>query len=161
MKLKKLVLVTGLTLSLIIVSSLCWKNLFSNSFFYNYFWKEKSLTCIPKLSSLFSPKPQVLKRKLRSLNGIYEASPIICGSEAHYQVKNIKTGDLFVTISEYRTVNDVKSGIFSSDSHEFAAAYHYSHEGAYTWIGIWDTQTGELIRTIRKPGWIYNINIFL
>ena len=33
---------------------------------------------------------------------------------------------------------------FSADSTVFAAAYHYSHDGLYTWIGYWSTSGGEL-----------------
>ena len=45
----------------------------------------------------------------------------------------------------------------SSDSKKIAAAYHYGHEGNYTWVGIWDIETGNRVDTKRKSGWTHDI----
>jgi hypothetical protein len=45
----------------------------------------------------------------------------------------------------------------SPDSKKIAAAYHYSHEGQYTWVGIWDIESGNLIDTKRRSGWTTDI----
>ena len=62
------------------------------------------------------------------------------------------------TFAEFPTPNDVKAGLFSPDSKEFAAAYHYSHDGNYTWVGIWDLETGKLSRKVRLEGWIRDLS---
>ena len=59
--------------------------------------------------------------------------------------------------AQYKTPNDVKAGTFSANSKEFAAAYHYGHDGGYTWIGIWSVENGEMIREERRPGWTTDI----
>jgi len=96
--------------------------------------------------------------QLRSPDGRYEAVLVGSGKDLHYRVGEIATGRIaLITRAQYRTPNDVKAGMFSPDSREFAAAYHYGHEGNYTWIGIWDLQTGTLLHTVTKPGWIRDI----
>lgn len=90
----------------------------------------------------------------KSANGRYEARATEAGGDVHYQVIEVKTGRVVLTThAEYDTPNDVKAGGFSTDSKKFAAAYHYGHEGSYTWIGVWSTETGELLSTKRKGGW--------
>lgn len=91
---------------------------------------------------------------LRSPDGKYQAVQVGTGSDRHYQVKEVGTDRVVLTTqAQYRTPNDVKTGLFSPDGKEFAAAYHYGHEGTYTWIGIWSLETGQLARTERKSGW--------
>ena len=91
-----------------------------------------------------------------SPDGRYEASLVGTFPDIHYQVKEIKTDSvLFKTRAEYPTENDVKDGLFSSDSKEFAAAYHYAHKGEkYTWIGIWNIETAKIDTTIKEDGFI-------
>ncbi len=92
-----------------------------------------------------------------SPNGKYEAIRFGSGRDIHYKVMEIKTGDeVLVTNAQYDTPNDVKAASFSPDSKKFAAAYHYSHKGRYTWIGIWDMKTG-MLRQKEKPGWTTDI----
>ena len=91
---------------------------------------------------------------LRSPDGKYQAIQVGAGSDRHYQIKEVETDRVVLTTqAQYRTPNDVKAGLFSADGKEFAAAYHYGHEGSYTWIGIWSLETGQLVRTERKSGW--------
>lgn len=88
----------------------------------------------------------------------YEAMRVVSGNDAHYQVREIGTGHIAMTThAQYETPNDVKAGLFSPDSRKIAAAYHYGHEGNYTWIGIWDIETGNLVGTERKSGWTTDI----
>ncbi len=89
-----------------------------------------------------------------SPDGRYKAKKVGAGADIHYQVVEIKTGRIVLTTrAEYDTPNDVKAGGFSSDSKKFAAVYHYGHEGGYTWIGVWNTETGEFLYSKRKSGW--------
>ena len=91
---------------------------------------------------------------LRSPDGKYQAMQVGAGSDRHYQVKEVGTDRVVLTTqAQYRTPNDVKAGLFGAEGKEFAAAYHYGHEGSYTWIGIWSLETGQLVRTERKSGW--------
>lgn len=91
---------------------------------------------------------------LRSPDGKYEAVPVGSGKDRHYQVQDMETKRVvFTTSAQYPTPNDVKAGMFSPDAKEFAAAYHYGHEGSYTWIGVWSLANGQRVRTERKQGW--------
>lgn len=95
---------------------------------------------------------------LRSPDGKYQAMQVGAGSDQHYQIKEVGTERVVLTTqAQYRTPNDVKAGLFSADGKEFAAAYHYGHEGSYTWIGIWSLETGQLVRTERKSGWTRDV----
>lgn len=94
----------------------------------------------------------------RSPDGKYQAIEVRSGNDVHYQVKEVNTDRVVLTTTaQYRTPNDVKAGMFSPDSKEFAAAYHYSHAGNYTWIGVWSLETGNVVRTERKNGWTTDI----
>lgn len=84
----------------------------------------------------------------------YQAIRVGSGDDWHYQVKEVDTGQVVLTTTaEHPTPNDVKAGMFSPDAKEFAAAYHYGHEGSYTWIGVWSLANGQRVRTERKQGW--------
>jgi hypothetical protein len=75
-------------------------------------------------------------------------------SGMHYQVMDIATGNIVLTTwAQYTSRNNVKAGGFSPDSGKFAAAYHYGHQGSYTWIGVWSTQTGQFLYPVSKPGY--------
>ena len=94
-----------------------------------------------------------------SPNGQYRVTPVGDDKNLQYQIKEVKTGRILLTTqAQYNTPNDVKVGAFSSDSQEFAAAYHYGHDRGYTWIGIWDIQTGNFLREERQNGWSKNIS---
>lgn len=87
--------------------------------------------------------------QMKSPNGLYEAENV----GGHYRVIEKKTGDvIFTTHPEFSTPNDVKAATFSPDSTKFAAAYHYSHDGGYTWIGVWDME-GNFLYARRKSGY--------
>ncbi len=93
-----------------------------------------------------------------SPDGEYRAVRISSDSAAHYEVVGTG-GTVMTTHAQYpETPNDVKAGLFSPDSTRIAAAYHYGHEkGNYTWVGIWDIETGNLVDTKRRPGWTTDI----
>jgi len=94
-----------------------------------------------------------------SRDGRYKATLVRQGGSAHYHVQEIETDRLvLVTRAQYDTPNDAKAGGFSSDSAKFAAAYHYGHDGGYTWIGVWSTQDGEFLYFKVKPG--YTTSLF-
>jgi hypothetical protein len=94
-----------------------------------------------------------------SPNGQYRVAQVGGGKNIHYQIKEVKTGRILLTThAQYNTPNDVKVGVFSPDLQEFAAAYHYGHDKRYTWIGIWDIQTGNFLREERQKGWSRNIS---
>ncbi len=94
----------------------------------------------------------------RSPDGKYQADQVALENGEHYQVKEIGTGRIVMTThAQYETLNDVKAGLFSPDSKKIAAAYHYGHEGGYTWVGIWDIETGSLVDTKRQSGWTTDI----
>jgi hypothetical protein len=81
------------------------------------------------------------------------------GNDVHCEVKEVATGRVvLVTQAEFDTPNDVKAGLFSPDSRQFAAAYHYGHAGGYTWVGVWDIETRARVRTERKPGWTTDLS---
>ncbi len=94
-----------------------------------------------------------------SPNGKYEA--VLVGSDKiqNYHIKDQTTGEIiFQTKGPYGKQNDVKAAMFSDDSQQFAAAYHFSHEGGYTWIGVWDVNTGNMIRTEKVDGYTTDIS---
>jgi hypothetical protein len=72
-----------------------------------------------------------------------------------YEVIENETGEsVFTTYSQYPdSKNDVKAAKFSDDSSKFAVAYHYGHNGNYTWIGVWSIETGELSYSKTKDSW--------
>jgi hypothetical protein len=77
-----------------------------------------------------------------------------------YEVIEIKTGNLVLTTySQYpESRNNVKAAKFSDDSKKFAVAYHYSHNGDYTWVGVWSTETGEFLYSGEIRGFTTNLN---
>lgn len=88
----------------------------------------------------------------------YRAGRVYSDTGIHCQVIEIATNRVVLTTwAEYTTYNDVKACGFSSDWKKFAAAYHYGHEGNYTWIGVWSTETGAFLYSKREPGWIYSV----
>lgn len=92
-----------------------------------------------------------------SPDGRYKAIMLDDGSG--YQVVETKTDSVVLTTTaQYSTYNDVKTGGFSPDSKKFAAVYHYGHEGSYSWIGVWSTETGELLYTKRKSGYTTSLS---
>ena len=93
-----------------------------------------------------------------SPNGKYRGVPIKIGNSKHYQIKEVGSdGTLMTTKAEFESDNEVKAGLFSPDSKQIAAAYHYSNGGGYTWVGIWEIESGNLINTKRKAGWITDL----
>lgn len=107
-------------------------------------------------SGIVKPKPQEPSWP-RTPNGKYEAVQVQKNG-THYQVKEVGTGKLgLITSGQFVTANDVKAGLFSPDSKKIAAAYHYGHEGNYTWVGIWDIETHNLVGTKRISGWTTDI----
>lgn len=77
----------------------------------------------------------------------------------NYQVVDLATGGVVLTtIDEYGETNEVQTAAFSADSTLFAAGYHYSHEGLYTWIGYWSTSSGALVTSRRVPGFLYSLD---
>lgn len=118
---------------------------------------------VDELKTKSSTQQQVIVKKEpkkypswpQSPDGKYQGVLASLGSSGkHYQIKEVGTGRIVMTTNaQYETENDVKAGLFYSDSRKIAAAYHYSHEGQYTWVGIWDIETGNQIDTKRKTGW--------
>jgi hypothetical protein len=81
-------------------------------------------------------------------------------SESHFQVFDIAANSpIFTTTAKYQTENDVKAGQFNNESTQFAAAYHYTETADYTWIGVWNAQTGEFLRDVEIDGWITDLSI--
>jgi hypothetical protein len=98
--------------------------------------------------------------RMESVNGRYRATKVQDGSDAHYQVTETATGRIVLTTTaQYSTANDVKAGGFSADSTMFAAAYHYEHEGRYTWIGVWSTETGEFLYSKKQAKWTTSLGL--
>ncbi|NOY60939.1 MAG: hypothetical protein GXO75_18675 [Calditrichaeota bacterium] len=94
----------------------------------------------------------------RSPDGKYKAVRVVSGNDEHYQVKEIGTGRIVCTThAQYKTPNKAKAGLFSPDSKKIAVAYHYGQGDNYTWIGIWDIETCNLIDTKRRSGWTTDI----
>lgn len=92
--------------------------------------------------------------KLVSPDGLLKAVKVRANGSTNYQVIEISTGRvIFTTHAQFDTPNEVKEGVFSDDSKHFAASYHYGHDGTYTWIGVWSTETGNFISSITRPGW--------
>ena len=92
----------------------------------------------------------------RSPNGKYQATSVRDDEGgAHYQVTEIgrEQAVLMTTHAQYQSPNDVKACSFSADSAKFAAAYHYGHEGNYTWVGVWSLPDGKFLRPDRLKGW--------
>ena len=95
----------------------------------------------------------------RSVDERYEATIVETGrGDCHYELTE-NGEDVFRSHSEHpNTANDVKSGAFSPNSTTFCAAYHYGpaadYPDGYTWIGVWDIQTGRLLTPGYKAGWV-------
>jgi len=110
-------------------------------------------------SNLLTTDHDLGQHEIRSIDGKYEAIRVGDKNNIHYQVMLVKTKSvILVTHAEYNTPNVVKAGSFSQDSKTFASAYHYGHSGGYTWIGVWNLETGKLILSKNCSGWISNIN---
>jgi WD40 repeat protein len=81
--------------------------------------------------------------------------------DAHYQVFNTSTNELIFTTNAkylYPSENDVKAGAFSSDSTRFAAAYHYREDRDYTWVRVWNAQTGGVLYDLEIDGWTTDLS---
>ena len=95
-----------------------------------------------------------------SPDGQYEATPVQTGPKIkHYEVRNTQTRKILFTTNAKYPGNDVKAGVFSPDSTQFAAAYHYGPEEprypkGYTWIGIWDIKRREQLWCVQQPNWV-------
>ena len=77
----------------------------------------------------------------------------------HCRVIETKSNqEILTTHAQYSTYNDVKNWGFSSDWKKFAAVYHYGHEENYTWIGVWSTETGQFLYSVRKSGWTSDLS---
>ncbi len=111
------------------------------------------ISCVVLLTLLMAP--EVSATILRSPNGELQAKKVQIGKVSHYHVANVASGKfLFSTTAQFTTPNDVKAGIFSHDSQQFAAAYHYEHDGKYTWVGIWNVNSGQRIKGWVTRGWV-------
>jgi len=94
-----------------------------------------------------------------SPNGKYEARRVIAKGSVHFEIIERATGRiLLLTRAQYKTPNDVKAGIFSENSNQFAAAYHYGHKVKYTWIGIWDIASNSF-HELTKSGFLDSIPV--
>lgn len=81
------------------------------------------------------------------------------GSGPHCQVFEIQNNSLkFTTWAKPPSDNDVKNCDFGSNNTQFAAAYHYSDNGDYTWIGVWSIQTGAYLGCFETFGWITDLS---
>lgn len=108
------------------------------------------------LSSAVCAQSTLLRSPDRKFEAFVVAGP---GSDLHFQVKETKTGRIVLTTEpQYSTPNIVKAGMFSPDSKEFGAGYHYGHKGSYTWVGIWSLETGKRVRAAEQSGWIQDIS---
>ena len=96
----------------------------------------------------------------RSPDGKYEAIKVAFEKGAeNYRVMELATGRIAITTQpERKWPNDVKAGLFGPDSKRIAAAYHYGENGGYTWVGIWDIETGTLVETKKQSGWVRNLH---
>lgn len=116
----------------------------------------------PTLHAAESTSRRILRANVRSQDGRYEALPVGKHPNIHYEVRDRSTGSrLFTTRAQYRTPNDVKAGAFLFNSKLFAAAYHYGHDGGYTWIGIYDMRRRSRIQTRRRSGWVRDLSFLL
>ena len=90
---------------------------------------------------------------LMSVDGRYQAKLIQNGQTTiNYQVTDFETGRVILTSNSENGSNNVKVGSFNADSTKFAAVYHYAYPGAYSWIGVWSTETGAFLYSIKIPG---------
>jgi hypothetical protein len=87
--------------------------------------------------------------------------PPILQEEANcYLVREIKTQKIvfYAHPQRHSDFPGVKVQMFSDDSKKWAAYYHYGdrddEHSQYTWIGVWSTETGELLYSREDPGWI-------
>lgn len=81
------------------------------------------------------------------------------GSGPHCQVFEIPNNSFkFTTWAKPPSDNDVKNCDFGSNNTQFAAAYHYSDNGDYTWIGVWSIQTGAYLGCFETFGWITDLS---
>ncbi|MBU1626121.1 hypothetical protein KKB18_02025 [bacterium] len=126
---------------------------------------EPKLEPKPKVEPIPKPKSEPPEEVLEfnwplSPDGRYKATRVGSGNDWHYQVKEVSTGQVILkTNAQYTSSNDVKAGAFSSDSQQFAVAYHYGHKGDYTWIAIWSLETGEQIDDWEDhTGFIYDLS---
>lgn len=97
-----------------------------------------------------------------SPDGKYKAVKVMTERGWQYQVTEIKTKrKILITQGEHDTPNDVKAGLFSPDSKRIAAAYQYTASGGtnrnYTWVGIWNIETGDRVDVQTIDGWTENI----
>lgn len=76
--------------------------------------------------------------------------------DGHYTVFDMGGSAVLTSHAEFDTPNDAKEAAFSRDSQKFSVVYHYSHAGNYSWFGVWSTQTGEFLYSVRKRGWTTN-----
>jgi hypothetical protein len=108
-----------------------------------------------------APRPLAQPSSFVSPDGQYEAALVQMSPRIkHYEVRDAKTRKTsYLTTNAKYSGNDVKAGVFSPDSTQFAAAYHYGPEEprypkGYTWIGIWDIKRREQVRCIEQPNWV-------
>jgi hypothetical protein len=95
-----------------------------------------------------------------SPNGRYLARKVGIGQDRHYEViDQTNNNRVLTTRAQYSTPNDVKSGIFSSDSRSFAVTYHYGHQGNYTWLGVWSNESGQLLSGVKTSGWLRIVSL--
>jgi hypothetical protein len=88
------------------------------------------------------------------------ARKVKMGQDIHYEViDQTKNYKVFTTRAQYSTPNDVKSAVFSSDSRSFAVTYHYGHQGNYTWLGVWSTESGEFLSGVTTSGWLRVVSL--
>jgi len=90
---------------------------------------------------------------LRSPDRAYTANQVRNKMGVHYQVRNVKGRSVVLTTrAQFPSWNTVKAGKYDRASTKFAAAYHYSHDGAYTWVGVWSLSDAEFIGAVRLDG---------
>ncbi len=106
-----------------------------------------SIACAAQLDSLRSSDGKYVAEKTRGESGI------------HFRIKEVKGSRVVLTThAQFPSPNDVKVGRFSPDSPTlFAAAYHYGHEGKYTWIGVWNLKDGDLVWAVEVKEWVSRI----
>lgn len=103
--------------------------------------------------------PAVSPSVIRSPDGRYEARNVVMGKSLHYQIMETATGRKnLITKAQFNTPNNARVGLFSTDSTEFAVAYHYGHNGNYTWIGIWNVSTGLFRGALSESGFLTKIS---
>ena len=81
---------------------------------------------------------------------------VVRSNGSHYQIVEVASGRVVMTTAaQFASPNDVKAGAFGTSAAgepRFAAAYHYSHSGEYTWIGVWSLD-GKLVHSVSRPSW--------